>query len=290
MEEITKFFAELKDKMLYEFTGIRLVYNIVDVILIALLLYAVFAFLRKNRCGRLIKYICIATVILAFATSSLFPLRMTGSLAGLGLILVNISVVLLFQQELRRTLWKLSSPKEAKDVFTTSYDVSDDELKAAIDEIVRATINMAKKDTGALMLIAPGSVPPNVIESGTPLDSHLSCQLIECLFNTKAPLHDGAVIIRGNRIVAAGCFLPLTQNNEIDKELGTRHRAAIGVTETSSVMAIIVSEESGVISVAIDGIITRYYDSVTLTDKLMQVYGLKAVTDKNERKFLRRRR
>lgn len=135
---------------------------------------------------------------------------------------------------------------------------------------------------GALIVIAPKSVPTNIIRSGTELDSILSYQLLECIFNTKAPLHDGAAFVRGNKVVAAGCFLPLTQSLEVDKELGTRHRAAIGITETNSVMAIIVSEETGVISVALDGILTRYYDSEMLRNKLEEVYGLKAL--KNDKK------
>ena len=108
--------------------------------------------------------------------------------------------------------------------------------------------------------------------------------LIECLFNTKAPLHDGAVFIRGNRIVAAGCFLPLSQNTTVDKELGTRHRAALGVTENYKVLTIIVSEETGVISAAMDGELTRYYDAAMLTDMLEQVYGLKATAEGKKKK------
>ena len=201
-----------------------------------------------------------------------------------------ICCTILFRSEIKRTLWKLSSPKEAEENFTTTYDVSDQELRHTISEIVRATINMAKKDVGALMLIAPNDIPDSVIDSGTKMDSKLSCPLIECLFNTKAPLHDGAVIVRANRIIAAGCFLPLTQNPDVDKELGTRHRAAIGITEESNVMAIVVSEETGVISVAIRGELERYFDAVALTDKLEQVYGLKAVTSEKESKFMRRHR
>ena len=101
--------------------------------------------------------------------------------------------------------------------------------------------------------------------------------MLESIFNTKAPLHDGAVLVRGNRIMAAGCFLPLTQSLEVDKELGTRHRAAIGVSETNNVLTIIVSEETGVISVAYRGELKRYFDSEMLTDTLQEFYGLKAI-------------
>ena len=215
---------------------------------------------------------------------------MLGYLSKFLMLIVVLSIAIVFNREIKRQMWRLSSPKQAKEIFTTSYDVSDEELHHTIAEIVRATINMAKMDMGALMLIAPNDVPENVIDSGTKLDSKLTCQLIECLFNTKAPLHDGAVIIRGNRIIAAGCFLPLTQNPDIDKELGTRHRAAIGITEESNVMAIIVSEETGVISVAIRGQLERFFDAASLTNRLEQVYELKVVTPTKESKFMRRHR
>jgi diadenylate cyclase len=144
---------------------------------------------------------------------------------------------------------------------------------------------MSKKNTGALIIIAPENIPEQIVESGTHLDAVLSNQLIECIFNNKAPLHDGAVFIRGNKILAAGCFLPLTQNTELDKELGTRHRAAIGETEQyNNHLAIIVSEETGVISVAKAGEILRYYDSVMLTDVLEQTYGLKAGISRNKKR------
>ncbi len=186
---------------------------------------------------------------------------------------------MMFPQELRRGLWKISSHKSDASTFSTHYDCSDEELHAAIDCIVRASQNMAKKNVGALIVIAPTTVPNHIIESGTALDSKLSSQLLECLFNTKAPLHDGAVFIRGNRIMAAGCFLPLTQSTSLDKELGTRHRAGIGITENLDVLTIIVSEETGVISVARGGELQRYYDAAMLTDTLEQVYGLKAADD-----------
>ena len=168
--------------------------------------------------------------------------------------------------------------------------MSDEVLHAAIGDIVHAAQNMSKKNVGALIIISTKSMPEHILDSGTNLDAELSCALLESIFNTKAPLHDGAVFVRGNRIVAAGCFLPLSQSTTIDKELGTRHRAAIGVTENYNVTAIIVSEETGVISVAQRGEIERYYDSQMLTEKLEQVYGLKATPSQEARGKKRRNR
>ena len=258
--------------------------SVIDTVLIAVLLYVLFVFLKKNNAGRLIKYIIGFMVVATVLSASALGFTLVGKLTVYAVVIVTLAVVLMFPQELKRNLWRLSSPKDKDEVYSTQYDCSDEEWQQAIDDIVRAVLNMAKKDVGALIVIAPTALPAHIIESGTMLDAKLSCPLIECLFNTKAPLHDGAVFIRGNRIVAAGCFLPLSQNTTVDKELGTRHRAALGVTENYKVLTIIVSEETGVISAAMDGELTRYYDAAMLTDMLEQVYGLKATAEGKKKK------
>lgn len=281
--EITQRMAE---NIKAQFTGgWNIVFALLDILLVTILLYVIFSFLKRKNCARLIKYIALFIVVAAVLGSELnrtYGLKMMGSLASVTLILAILFVVVLFPQDIKRKLWQISSPKDENEFFQTDYGCTEEELHVAIGEIVKAVQNMAKKNVGALIVIAPTNLPSNIVRSGTQLDSKLSYQLLECIFNTKAPLHDGAAFVRGDTVVAAGCFLPLTQSLEVDKELGTRHRAAIGITETNNVMAIIVSEETGVISVAIDGILTRYYDSEMLRTKLEEVYGLKAL--KNEKK------
>lgn len=267
---------EIFDRITYAFTH-RGVYLAVDFILTVILLYAIFYFLKKNNASRLIKYVAIFCLVAVILSSRTLDLPVMGKFAAYALVFIAVAIAVMFPQELRRELWKISSHKDMQETFNTQYGCSDEELHDAIDSIVRAALNMAKKDVGALIVIAPTQVPAHILESGTELDSKLSCPLLECLFNTKAPLHDGAVFIRGNRIISAGCFLPLTQSSALDKELGTRHRAGIGITESLNVLTIIVSEETGVISVAKAGELTRYYDAAMLTDTLEQVYGLKAV-------------
>lgn len=256
----------------------------VDFLLTAVLLYVLFAFLKKNNAVRLVKYVAAVFVLAVVLSSETLGLAVVGKISASIVVIVCIVVALMFPAELRRSLWKLSSHRDTVTKFNSVYNCSDDELRRAIECIVRAAQNMAKKNVGALIVIAPKTVPAHILESGTALDSKISSALLECIFNTKAPLHDGAVFINGNRVVAAGCFLPLTQSNEIDKELGTRHRAGIGVTENLDVLTIIVSEETGVISVARSGEIFRYYDAAMLSDTLEQVYGLKAVEDHTKKK------
>ena len=132
---------------------------------------------------------------------------------------------------------------------------------------------MSKNDVGAIIVLSTGNFPGQILDSGVRLDSDISSEIIESVFFPKTPLHDGAMIISGTKIVAAGCFLPLSQNvDNIPKDLGSRHRAGIGVTETIDVMSFVVSEETGIISIARAGKITRYADTETLRKTLTQYY------------------
>ncbi len=273
-----EFFERIYDKMVAAPAAC-----VFDILLTALLIYGVIVFLQKNNAKKLVWYLLPITVLGVVLSSDVLGLTVIGKVLSYTVVFVVIAVVLLFPQEARRGLLKLASPRETHESYTTEYNVSDDVLHATIADIVRAAQNMAKKNVGALIVIATQNMPEHIIDSGTKLDAVLSYPLLESIFNTKAPLHDGAVFVRGDRIVAAGCFLPLSQSTTIDKELGTRHRAAIGVTENYNVMAVIVSEETGVISVAQRGELTRYYDSQMLTEQLEQVYGLKATPTSTKR-------
>ncbi len=274
-----EFFIRIKDAFL-DSPAIA----VIDVIAFAVVLYAVFAFLKKHGVSRLIKFVVITILLAVTFSSTLLNFRLMSRVATYGIIIIIGAILLLFPQEIRRGLWKLSSHKEASETYNVKYECSDEELHEAVDDIVRAALAMAKKDVGALIVIAPEEVPPHIIESGTKIDAIVSGGLIESIFINKSPLHDGAVVLRGNRIVAAGCFLPLTQNLDVDKELGTRHRAAIGVSENHNVLAIIVSEETGIISVAYRGHLNRYYDAAMLTETLEQIYGLRAVSYNNKKR------
>lgn len=257
---------------------------IADFIILAVLIYFFCKFLRKNNATRIIKVFAVFAIIgvCFIAVSDKMPLiGHIFSYAVLALILMYFTV---FPHEFKRSLWRLASPKEHESSYTTKYDCSYEQLQKSVTEIVKAVQNMSKRNVGALIVVAPDDIPKHILESGTQLDAYISCQLLESIFNTKAPLHDGAVYVRGDKVRAAGCFLPLTQKTDIDKDMGTRHRAAIGVTEEYNHLAIIVSEETGIISVARCGEIERYYDTEMLTEVLEQAYGLKASLNFGDKK------
>jgi diadenylate cyclase len=183
-----------------------------------------------------------------------------------------VLVIILYSVEIKRIILAKSSGKSVE--LKHSAKVYDEEkIQNCISEIIKATINMSKNDVGAILILSSGNISSQIIDSGVKLDSDISSELIESVFFPKTPLHDGAMIINDMKIVAAGCFLPLSQNiDNIPKDLGTRHRAGIGITETMDVVSIIVSEENGIISIAKEGKITRYADAEALRKTLTNYY------------------
>ncbi len=179
-----------------------------------------------------------------------------------------VCACVVYQNDFKNIFQKVSSQRQFE------VHTSDDELREATAEILTACQDMSKQDVGAIIIIdSVGDIHDNILDTGTRLGATLSAPLLESIFNTKAPLHDGAVIVRGNKIIAAGCFLTLTQRN-VNKEMGTRHRAAIGVTEETDVLSIVVSEETGIISVVKHGEIKRYMTMDKLQDEVEEAYGI----------------
>lgn len=261
----------------------RVTASILDMLLLVAAVYLVLWLLRRGGATPIAKFIAILAVACLVLSSSLFAFPVLGTIFSSGVMIVVIALLVMFPQELRRTMWKLAS-KSGGETFNAEYDCTEEELREAVGDIVKAVLNMSKDNTGALIIITTQTVPKHILDSGTALGAKLSQPLIECLFNTNADLHDGAVFIRGNKILAAGCFLPLSQSQNLPKELGTRHRAALGISEQYDVLTIVVSEETGIISVARDGKLDRYYDAVMLSDVIMQTYGLKANTSEGKKK------
>jgi len=242
-------------------------------ILIAVTLYYVFKILKVNKGGKFIAVVTFAILLSGFAfaiTDKFFALSTNFSADMLLLVIVMVALLVftMFNTEIKRTLLDSNVKKSKKAV---NFTVSGVEL--IIEETVRAVQNMSKKDIGALIVLSNENLPEGIIESGTVVNASITSQMIEAVFYPKAPLHDGAMVIEGNKIYAAGCFLPLAQSENLPKEMGSRHRAALGVTSVASVTAIVVSEETGIISIVKNGAIRKKYaDAADIKNALSEYY------------------
>lgn len=239
--------------------------NVVDILIVSYLLYKVFMLVRETRAETLLKGIIIIFAIKWI--SEISGLVLLNSIISETLNIGLITLVIIFQPELRRALEHLGRSR----LLAKPFIITDEEMDNFISQIVEATVDLSKSKTGALIVLEQETGLNDYIMTGTRLDAVVSSQLLENIFVVNTPLHDGAVIIRNDRIVSAGCFLPLTENRNISKELGTRHRAALGVSENSDAVVIVVSEETGIISLAINGRITRNYNAERLKDILMRI-------------------
>lgn len=235
-------------------------FDIIDMVIIAFVSYYALQFIRRSRSGQLAK--AILFLMVAFGAASGLNLRVVKFLLSNAVELGLLSLVIIFQPEIRRFLEQIGSGK-IRELFVTETAVMD--VPAAIEQTVAAYTRMSKDKVGALMVFERKTVLDDVIASGTPLDAAVSAELLKNLFWNKAPLHDGAVIVRNGRIVGAGCMLPLSGNINLSRELGMRHRAGIGISENSDAVVAIVSEENGTISVAIDGMLKRHLSPETLS-------------------------
>ena len=233
--------------------------DVIDIAIVAFALYHAMRFIRRSRSGQVAKAILI--LVVAFGVASVIHLRIVKFVLSNAVELGLIALIIIFQPEIRRFLERMGSGK-LKELFVTESAV--EEVPAAIDQTVEAYTSMSKDKVGALIVFERKTMLDDVIKSGTPLDAAVSAQLIKNLFWNKAPLHDGAVIVRNGRIVGAGCMLPLSGNTNLSRDLGMRHRAGIGISENSDAVVAIVSEETGSISVAINGMLKRHLSPDTL--------------------------
>lgn len=184
-------------------------------------------------------------------------------------ILIFISVIV-YQSDFKNIFMRLSKLYKKN----TVVEITDDEIRSSIQAIVTACQTLAKSRTGALIVIVKNKIDQYILDSGVKLDAIVSAPLLESIFNTRCPMHDGAVIIKDNKILTAGSFLPLSKSDNISKDLGTRHRAGIGVTESegNDIISIIISEENGIISTATNGVLRRYLTPERLYDLLYDPY------------------
>lgn len=240
----------------------------IDIIIIAVLLYHLIIFTRETRAIQLVKGLGVLFIV-AFL-SDVFQLSTLNWLLNSVIVSGLIVIVVLFQPEIRRVLERIGRGK----LFELSLLGFDSpENVQIVSEMKQAVMNLARRRVGALIVIEQKTGLGEVIGTGTRIDGLISAPLLENIFEPNTPLHDGAVIIRGGMIVSAACFLPLVDDNRsVSRELGTRHRAALGISSVSDSITIIVSEETGVISFARDGKLVRYVDEKALVNLLESIY------------------
>ncbi|MBE7051402.1 MAG: TIGR00159 family protein [Ruminococcaceae bacterium] len=238
--------------------------DFIDVAIVAYVIYKGIKLIKETRASQLIKGIFILVAFMYI--SGVLQFNTINFILENTLQIGLIAILIVFQPELRRALEKVGNTSISKII-----KINDDAPESDIDDVFTAVSKLAKTKTGALILIERNTKLGDIMASGTIVDSHISEALLVNLFVPNTPLHDGAVVIGDNRIKAAACFLPLTENTSFSKELGTRHRAAIGVSEVADCIAIVVSEETGTISMALNGNIKRDYTPATLKREVAEI-------------------
>lgn len=241
--------------------------DIADILIVAVIIYSLIMLTRRTRGSAVLK----GLILLSITTVMSVLLGMT-ALSWLMTILINngaLVLIIIFQPELRRALESLGRSH----LFGRGVRTDEDEKARAVKEIVQCLQDLSRRRVGALIVMERETGLKDIIETGTTVDARISAALLENIFEPNTPLHDGAVIVRGTRIVAAACILPLTESDSVSQDLGTRHRASLGISETTDAVALIVSEETGIISVARQGRLNRHQDSDSLQKLLNEFYS-----------------
>lgn len=261
MQMVNQYFADVPDIKITD---------IVEIIIIAVIVYEIALWIKNTKAWMLLRGIVVLAIFISVA--AIFRMNTILWLVRNSISVLAIAAIVVFQPELRRALEKLGEKDYLKTVV--GFDKSKEKERFSqetIDGIVTAAFEMAKVKTGALIVVEDVIQLTEYERTGIQLDSLVSSQLLINIFEHNTPLHDGAIIIRGDRIAAATCYLPLSDNRELSKALGTRHRAAVGMSEVSDALIIVVSEETGAVSYAQGGRIVRHLNERQLTDKLNEL-------------------
>ena len=247
--------------------------DLLDILIVSVMIYYVVKFIRDRRASKLAIGICLILAMLFI--SNMLDMRamefLLSNIVQVGLI----ALLIIFQPELRSALEKVGGTS-FKTLKNTVAPKDKDHSKAKTDgiaNICQAVCELSQEYTGALIIIERNTPLGDIIKTGTVINADICVSMLKNIFFNKAPMHDGAVVIRNNRVYAAGCFLPITTNDDIIKDLGTRHRSAIGMSENSDAVVIVVSEETGTISIALNGELRRNYDYNTLKNELVSLLG-----------------
>jgi len=253
--------------------------DIIEIVVISILVYYIIIWFRKSRAWVLLKGILMLVIFMVVA--SIFNLTTLLWLINKFLSAGIIALVIIFQPELRRALEKLGKKNVFFKILKFGNNIIEDGISdKSIEEIIRATLEMAKVKTGALIVVARDHDLSQYCETGIDIGAKITSQLLINIFEKNTPLHDGAVIIEGDTIVSATCYIPLSDSTSISKDLGTRHRAGLGLSEVTDSIIIIVSEETGSVSVAREGKLIRYADAAILKSELMKAQTREEVKPK----------
>lgn len=242
-------------------------WDVVDILIVAYLFYKVLELVRKTSSYNLAKGLLVLLIVLWLSGPSVFNLTMINFILRKAFEIGFIALVIIFQPELRKLLSKMGS-RNFYGIFSPRVQANS-ELESAITQTVLACESMSKTKTGALIIFERSVKLSDIMTTGTMIDAEITAELLKNIFYPKAPLHDGALIVRNARIASAGCVLPLTAKTNLSKDLGMRHRAGIGASEVSDAVTVIVSEESGGISVAVEGMLKRNL-SVAMLEQILR--------------------
>ncbi len=274
-------------KMLGVIEQYRPIQDTLDILVVAFIIYKAIQLVRETRAGQLIKGIILIAV--AYATVTLLGMRSMSYILKYITDSALFLIVILFQPEIRRALEQIGRSSISKFSILGFRSAEEEQKRKQIEfsimEICSACMSMSEKKIGALIVFEKSTMLGDIIKTGTIVNAEPTAEIVGNIFFPKAPLHDGAMIVREGKIYAAGCILPLTQNMRISRELGTRHRAALGMSEESDAIVVIVSEETGVISVAKAGVLTRDLVENTLREYLVtELLGNAKETNAGEKK------
>lgn len=246
--------------------------DVIDVAIVTILIYGLIKLLRETRAGQLVKGLLLFIIIYLVSMPNILDLAMLNSILTYFFQSAFIAILIVFQPEIRKALEQMGRSNVGKSIVNVvgskDKEASVLGIRRAVNSVVDAVSSLQKMKMGALIVFERSTKLGDILETGTMIDAQPSGQLIANVFFNKAPLHDGAMVIRKGRIVGAGCILPLTRNDTLSDSLGTRHRAALGVSEESDAVVVVVSEETGQVSVAVNGTLRRNFTKETLREAL----------------------
>lgn len=260
---------ELLNYIAEQFLAIKLI-DLLDIAVVSILIYYIIKFIRDRRASKLALGVLMILVVLLI--SDIADMRALKFLLSNIVQVGIIALIIIFQPELRSALEKMGG-SPFRTIKNAGETKSSQSKHTTINNICEAASELSKEYTGALIVIERSTPLGDIIKTGTIVNADVAVPLLRNIFYNKAPMHDGAVVIKNGRICAAGCFLPMSTNDDIIKDLGTRHRSAIGMSENSDAVVVVISEETGTISIAVDGQLKRNYDLGTLKAELSTLLG-----------------